>query len=228
MPKKKDIEKLFNNIAPNYDRLNHIMSFGIDKMWRKRAVRALVDGDASLDILDVATGTGDFAIEMARRAPAGSRIVGIDLSEQMLSVGEKKAGKTIRFVQGDCEALPFPDASFDRVSVAFGIRNFEHLEQGLSEMCRVLRPGGKIVMLELSYPDNSFLKACFKMYALGILPRIGRRISGDAAAYRYLPNSILHFPKSDVILPMMKTAGFIKPRVIKLTFGICLLYIGEK
>ncbi|MBO4282931.1 MAG: bifunctional demethylmenaquinone methyltransferase/2-methoxy-6-polyprenyl-1,4-benzoquinol methylase UbiE [Bacteroidales bacterium] len=228
MPEKAQIESMFDAIAPDYDRLNHIMSFGIDKRWRRRAVRTIADSQKPLRILDVASGTGDFAIAIAKKVHPESEIIGIDLSEKMLEVGRTKVPDNITLQQGDVEALAFPDDHFNRVSVAFGIRNFEHLEQGLSEMHRVLRPGGKMVILELSYPDNPFLLWCYKCYTLHILPFIGGLISGDRKAYTYLPHSILAFPKADVIVPMLENIGFGQVRVRRFTFGTCVMYVGEK
>ena len=228
MPKKPQIEAMFDAIAPDYDKLNHIMSFGIDRQWRKRAVRTVADSPKPLRILDVASGTGDFAIAIAKKVHPESEIIGIDLSEKMLEVGRTKVPSNVTLQQGDVEALPFPDNSFDRVSVAFGIRNFEHLEQGLSEMHRVLCPSGKMVILELSYPDNPFLLWCYKLYTLHILPFIGGLISGDRKAYTYLPHSILAFPKADIIVPMLQSIGFGQVRVRRFTFGTCVMYVGEK
>ena len=228
MPQKSQIESMFDAIAPDYDRLNHIMSFGIDRRWRKRAVRTIADCQEPLRVLDVASGTGDFAIAIAKKVHPESEIIGIDLSEKMLEVGRTKVPNNITLQQGDVEALAFPDNQFDRVSVAFGIRNFEHLEQGLSEMHRVLRPGGKMVILELSYPDNPLLLWCYKLYTLHILPFIGGLISGDRKAYTYLPHSILAFPKADVIVPMLENIGFKQVRVRRFTFGTCVMYVGEK
>lgn len=228
MPDKNSIEHLFNTIAPSYDRLNHIMSWGIDRRWRKQAVRALVDSNEPLRILDVATGTGDLAIDIARRSHPKSEIIGIDLSEKMLEVGRGKVPQNVSLQWGDVEDLSFSDGCFDRVSVAFGVRNFEHLELGLSEMCRVLRPGGKLVVLELSYPDNAFLLWCYKLYALRLLPFIGGLISGNRAAYTYLPNSILRFPKADQFVPMLQRIGFSHVAVRQFTFGVCVMYVAEK
>jgi demethylmenaquinone methyltransferase/2-methoxy-6-polyprenyl-1,4-benzoquinol methylase len=228
MPEKSQIEEMFNAIADDYDKLNHIMSFGIDRLWRKKAVRTIADSQEPLQVLDVASGTGDFAIAIARKVDPKSEIIGIDLSEKMLEVGRTKVPGNVRLQLGDVEALPFPDNAFDRLSVAFGIRNFEHLEQGLSEMHRVLRPGGKMVILELSYPDNPFFLWCYKLYTLHILPFIGGLISGDRKAYTYLPHSILNFPKADVIVPMLENIGFGLVRARRFTFGACVMYVGEK
>lgn len=266
MPSKNQIEHFFNDIASSYDKLNHIMSFGIDRSWRRKAVRAIADQPEVRRVLDVATGTGDFAIAIAKKLLTGSEIVGIDLSEQMLEIGKQKVLKSdglrliqltgdergpvsendvsatcdsdnsdqsdsivnIALQQGDVEHLDFEDDSFDRVSVAFGIRNFEHLEQGLSEMCRVLRPGGKLVILELSYPDNPFILWCYKLYALHFLPFVGGLVSGHKEAYRYLPKSILAFPKEEVIVPMLRSVGFQNIDVQKFIFGACVLYVAGK
>ena len=265
MPSKPRIRQLFNDIAPSYDRLNHIMSFGIDRSWRRKAVRVIADSAEPLRVLDVATGTGDFAIAIAKKVQVGSEIVGIDLSENMLEVGRRKVLKRegfrlvkssgneiesscedgiratsvsensypsdprvmIALQQGDVENLEFDDGCFDRVSVAFGVRNFEHLEQGLSEMHRVLRPGGKLVILELSYPDNPFIFWCYKLYALHFLPFIGGLISGHKEAYTYLPKSVLAFPKADKFVSFLQQAGFRQVTVRKFTFGICIMYIAE-
>lgn len=228
MPEKQQIEHLFNDIASSYDKLNHIMSFGIDRSWRRKAVRAIADSEQQLHVLDVATGTGDFAIAIAKKLPAESGIVGVDLSEQMLEVGRQKVSGNIVLQQGDVECLDFEEDSFDRVSIAFGVRNFEHLEQGLSEMYRVLRPVGKLVILELSYPDNPFILWCYKLYALHFLPFVGGLVSGHKEAYRYLPKSILAFPKEDVIVPLLRSVGFKNVKVRKFTFGVCVLYVASK
>lgn len=234
MPKKERIQELFDDIAPDYDRLNHIMSFDVDKGWRCKAVKTLLKGgDEVRKVLDVAGGTGDFSVAIAKKAPADCSICCFDLSEGMLAVGREKFRKLgmdnkIETMQGDCEQLPFADGSFDRVSVAFGIRNFEHLEKGISEMCRVLKKGGKLVILELSYPDNRFLNACFRFYSLKFMPFVGGKISGNKGAYSYLPASILAFPKKDVILPMLGRCGFSRAVHKAFTFGVCRMYIAEK
>lgn len=224
---------MFDDIAPEYDKLNHIISFEIDKGWRKKAVRKIIDSDKSLEILDVACGTGDFSIEIAKQAKEGSRITGVDLSDGMLEIGKKKVSslsmsETIKLEQGDCERLRFSDQSFDRVSVAFGVRNFENLETGLREMKRVLKAGGKIVILELSVPGNKFLLALYKIYTLKILPAIGGAISGNKKAYEYLPASVLKFPKPEKFKALMRDCGFKNIRSQSFTFGACRIYIGEK
>ena len=231
MPKKENIRNLFDDIAPDYDKLNHILSLDIDKSWRSKAIREIVERDTPLNILDVASGTGDFAIGTARKAADGSHITGIDLSEGMLKIGREKVAKEglsdmISMQEVDCEALPFSDRTFDRVTVAFGVRNFEHLETGLNEMLRVLKPGGKLVILELSVPSNPLLLALYKLYFLHILPAIGGKVSGNKGAYRYLPASVLHFPKPEAFMKMMSGCGYSEVRHRAFTFGICRMYIG--
>lgn len=229
MPKKEGIRRLFDDIAPRYDLFNHLSSFGADFGWRRKAVKTIVDEARPLDVLDVATGTADFAIAISRKAASGSRIVGIDLSEGMLEVGRGKCvGLPIELQQADCEALPFSEASFDRVSVAFGVRNFEHLQLGLEEMCRVLRPGGKMVILELSYPRNRVLRWGFRLYAFRVLPLLGRILSGNSDAYRYLPASIMHFPLPEEFMPMISAAGFTSVQPRTFTFGTCRMYTAIK
>lgn len=231
MAKKEKIKNLFDNIAPDYDKLNHILSLNIDKGWRRKAVREIIDNDEPLSILDVACGTGDFTIEIARKAAKESNIKGIDLSEGMMSVGREKlksAGVNATLEYGDCESLSYSNNTFDRISVGFGVRNFEHLDVGLKEMCRVLKPGGKLVILELSVPSNPILRWCYKLYFLNILPAIGGIVSGNRGAYQYLPASVLHFPTPDKFIKMMHEAGFDKVKHKALTFGICRMYVGVK
>ena len=163
MAKKEGVRKLFDNIAPDYDKLNHILSLNIDKGWRKKAVREIADTDKPLNVLDVACGTADFTIEIAQKVAPGSKVTGVDISEGMMAIGRdkiKKAGLNVELSVADCEALPYQDGTFDRISVGFGVRNFEHLEVGLSEMFRVLAPGGKLVILELSVPSDAFIRWC--------------------------------------------------------------------
>ena len=231
MGKKENIKKLFDNIAPDYDKLNHILSLNIDKGWRRKAVKEITNSAQTLKVLDVACGTGDFTIEIARKALKGSKIIGVDLSEEMMKIGREKiasAGVDATLEYGDCEALKYPDESFDRISVGFGVRNFEHLELGLKEMHRVLKSEGKLVILELSVPSNSIIRACYKLYFLKILPAIGGWISGNRGAYNYLPASVLKFPAPDKFQAMMREAGFSTVEHKSLTFGICRMYIGKK
>lgn len=295
---------MFNNIAPDYDKLNHIMSLDIDKTWRKRALKCIfkpdmteremaADGDSEnggLHILDIACGTGDFSVaiakEMLRRAyiqqhPAGKssghtsekqtqsaseessdednvnarnnftqtgtnvhdaastggywpgHVTGVDLSEGMLKImGEKIKSehleKTVSYEQGDCEKLRFDDGAFDRVTVAFGVRNFENREACLREILRVLRPGGKLVILELSVPSNAVLRWLFKLYFVNILPLIGGKVSGDKAAYKYLPASVLNFPGKNEFQHTLRACGYKRVQHKAFTLGICRMYTGEK
>ena len=231
MAKKEGIRTLFDKIAPDYDKLNHILSLNIDKGWRRKAVRELADVETPLKVLDVACGTADFTIEIASKVTEGSNVVGVDISEGMLAVGREKvakAGVNAELLVGDCEALAYEDNSFDRISVGFGVRNFEHLELGLSEMYRVLNPGGKLVILELSVPSNRFVRWCYKLYFLKILPAIGGLVSGERGAYEYLPASVLRFPAPDKFMGMMKAAGFASVEHKPLTLGICRMYVGKK
>lgn len=227
----------FDNIAPTYDRLNHLMTMSIDRAWRRRAVSMIVDMSQPLRYLDVATGTGDLAQDILRRAHNESSLTGIDLSQPMMDIAKSKiendkrianAARRLTLQQGDAERISFADESFDRVTVGFGVRNFVNLQRGLDEMCRVLRVGGRLAVLELSYPDNSLLLSFYKLYALKLLPWLGERISHDRAAYEYLPNSILRFPKPDRFVPMLQTAGFSKVEHYSFTFGVCRLYVAEK
>ena len=230
MAKKEGIRKLFDNIAPDYDKLNHILSLNIDKGWRKKAVREIADVDKPIKILDVACGTADFTIEIAQKATPGSKVTGVDISEGMMAIGRekiKKACLSAELLAADCEALPYQDNTFDRISVGFGVRNFEHLEIGLREMFRVLVPGGKLVILELSVPSNSFIRWCYKLYFLKILPATGGLISGNRGAYEYLPASGLRFPAPEQFIQMMKDAGFNTVEHTPFTLGICRMYIGS-
>lgn len=232
MPKKENVEKMFDSIAPEYDALNHILSLNIDKLWRKRAVRELCKKDDECDILDIACGTGDFTIAIANWCPK-SRITGIDLSEQMLESGRKKlAQKGLQnrtdYRKGDCANMEFADNSFDGISVGFGVRNFEDKELCLKEMSRVLKPGARLVILELSIPSNPILRALYKFYFLKVLPFIGGAVSGDKAAYRYLPASVLKFPAPDEFCKMLSECGFTQVRHKALTFGICRMFTAVK
>ena len=231
MAKKEGIRKLFDNIAGDYDRLNHILSLNIDKSWRRKAVKEIADTAEPLNILDEACGTCDFTIEIAKGAPQGSKVTGIDLSEGMLQIGREKCRKegiTAELQTGDCEAMPYEDETFDRIGVAFGVRNFENLPKGLTEMLRVLKSGGKLVILELSIPRNPIIRWCYKLYFLKILPAIGGWVSGNRGAYEYLPSSVLRFPAPEKFMEMMQEAGFEQVRKKSFTMGICHMYIGIK
>ena len=228
--KKEQIAAMFNGISGKYDFLNHFLSFGIDILWRKRAIQTLKKNQPKL-ILDIATGTGDFAIEALSLKPR--KIIGIDISEGMLSVGRKKLIKRnltnkIELLTGDSEALPFKDNLFDAIIVSFGVRNFENLEKGLSDMLRVLKPGGKLVILEFSKPKSFPFKQIYQFYFRWILPEIGKLISKDGAAYTYLPDSVEAFPDGDNFLNILNKIGFQKSQCTPLTLGISSIYSGSK
>lgn len=211
----------FDTIARTYDRLNRLMTLGLDRCWRKRALRG-VQGN----VLDVACGTGDMAVSLVER---GCTVTGIDLSEEMLAIARQKA-PMVTFLIADAEHLPFPDASFDAVTCAFGVRNFVHLEQGLNEMLRVLKPGGQLVILELATPDSPLVKPFYNLYTRRIIPWLGSRIAGNREAYTYLPASIERFPKGDAFLEKIRNFQFpiLNCRQRKLTFGVCRLYTASR
>lgn len=228
--KKQQVEQMFDHIAPRYDFLNHFLSLGIDRLWRKKAIRILSKFNTGL-LLDVATGTGDFAIAGSKLNP--SMIVGFDISEQMLSVGRVKAeklglGSLIEFVKGDSEAMPFTDGQFDAITVAFGVRNFENLEKGLCEFYRVLNTNGVAVILEFSKPKYFPFKQFYFFYFFTILPLIGKLVSKDSSAYSYLPESVLAFPDDQDFLSILKSCGFSRTQQKRLTFGIATIYIAQK
>ena len=231
--KTEKIEQMFNSIAGSYDELNHVLSLGIDRSWRRRSLRWIVERDRRQDILDIACGTGDYSIAIARRAHAESRVVGLDLSAGMLEVMRgkvEKAGLSDRIAaeQGNSERMRFDDGCFDRVTVAFGIRNFEHREQALREMLRVLKPGGRLVILELSVPSSKVLRWLYNIYFTRVLPLIGGWVSGEKAAYRYLPASVIDFPGKKEWMEIMSGCGYSRVMHRAFTFGICRMYIGEK
>lgn len=229
MPKKEGIRELFDDIAVKYDRFNHVSSFGADRSWRRKAVRQIADTKQPIKVLDVATGTADFALAVNRKAALGSHVTGIDLSQGMLDVGRKKCqGLPIDLEVGDAENLRFADNTFDRVCVAFGVRNFENLMKGLKEMLRVLKPGGRLVILELSYPKNRFIFSLYKFYSLRILPKIGAGMTGNTGAFTYLPDSILKFPLPEKFIPMLKEAGYSTVKARAFLFGVCRMYCAEK
>ncbi len=223
---------MFNDIAPSYDRLNHLMSLGIDNIWRKKALKEIVDGTQQ-QILDVACGTGDSTIAIAKAMEPGGRVTGIDISAGMMEPLMRKAAHEgvhdrIKLLQADALQMPFEADSFHRVTCAFGIRNFEDRKKGLAEFLRVLKPGGKAVILELGIPDKPFIKTLYDIYFRHILPLIGGIISGNRAAYRYLPESVYAFPRPETFCAMMERAGFHNVRHRNFTFGLCRLFIGEK
>lgn len=228
--KKQQVEQMFDNIAHKYDFLNHFLSLGIDNIWRKKAVRLLKKKNPSR-ILDVATGTGDFAIAASKLDV--KEIVGFDLSEKMIRVGEQKVKKLsldhlIHFKKGDSEKMPFEDGSFDAITVAFGVRNFENLEVGLSEFLRVLKPNGTAVILEFSKPKHFPFKQLYRFYFFHILPLIGGMVSKDASAYSYLPESVMAFPDDQKFLDILTKTGFTKVWQNRLTFGIATIYMAQK
>jgi demethylmenaquinone methyltransferase / 2-methoxy-6-polyprenyl-1,4-benzoquinol methylase len=228
--KKEEVAEMFDNISKKYDFLNHFLSMGIDKIWRKKAVKILKRYNPKI-ILDIATGTGDFAISAMRVKPA--KIVGLDLSEGMLEVGREKMKKkgldtTIEMIQGDSENLPFEDNHFDGYTVGFGVRNFENLEAGLSEMLRVLKPGAPGIILEFSKPKKFPVKQSFNFYSKYVIPKIGKSISKDSAAYTYLPESVAAFPEGKDFEDIMAKVGYKNITSKKVSGGIATIYVGEK
>ena len=229
--KGKLVEEMFDNIAPTYDTLNHRLSWDIDKGWRKKAIRQLLPFQPKA-ILDIATGTGDFAILSAKELRP-QRMIGIDTSEGMMKIGQKKVEAEglqhiVSFKKDDCTHLSFDDNSFDAVTAAFGIRNFQNLDQGLSEMYRVLRPNGHLSIVELTTPVSFPMKQLFKIYSHTILPVYGKLISKDTSAYSYLTKTIEAFPQGEVMLDILRKAGFKNASFKRLTFGICTMYFATK
>lgn len=228
--KKEQVAEMFDNISHRYDFLNHFLSLGIDKLWRKRAVNILAE-DNPKKILDVATGTGDFAIECLRLNP--EEIKGIDISKGMLSKGQEKVAKMgkdqiIELKYGDSEDIPYKDNYFDGITVAFGVRNFENLEKGLSEMKRVLKPKGKAIILEFSKPKSFPFKNIYNLYFHSILPRIGSSVSKDSSAYQYLPESVDAFPEGNEFANILEKLGYTVRSMEPLFFGIASIYVAEK
>lgn len=228
--KKEQVATMFNNISKRYDFLNHFLSLGIDILWRKKAIKMLRKEEPKM-ILDIATGTGDFAIEALALNP--DKVIGVDISSGMLEVGREKLKKRklddrIELRMGDSEGLLFEDDTFDAVIVAFGVRNFEHLQQGITDMQRVLKPGGTVTVLEFSKPTKFPFKQLYNFYFKYILPLIGRIISKDQSAYTYLPESVQSFPDGERFLDVMKTAGFEETNAKQVTFGISSIYTGRK
>lgn len=228
MAKKNFIVDLFNDIAPTYDKLNHILSLNVDKSWRRKAVARIVSQKPS-KVLDIACGTGDFTIALAQAGVP--EVMGVDISEGMLEVGRQKVaalGLNIEMKVDDSESLSLADDSVDAVSVAFGVRNFEHLQLGLNEMHRVIRPGGQVCVVELSVPSNPILLFGYKLYFLHVLPFFGGLVSGNRKAYKYLPVSVLNFPKPDAFCGMLREAGFKQVEAKAFTFGLCRMFTGIK
>ncbi len=225
--KKEQVATMFNNVAGTYDFLNHFFSLGIDKLWRRKLVK-LIGQSHPKQILDVATGTADLAIAEAKLNP--DRIVGVDISEKMLEVGREKIKKypNIELQLADGENLPFPENTFDAVSISFGIRNFENATAGLADMRRVLKPNGKIFVLEFSKPTNWLFKKIYYFYFCYVLPFVGKLVSKDARAYSYLPESVRIFPDGKKFVELLQYAGYKNIVCKPLTFGISTIYIAEK
>lgn len=231
LSKGEQVEQMFDSIAPAYDFMNRAMTLGIDKIWRKKAVK-MIARSAPKRILDVATGTGDLAIALSRAIPE-AHIMGVDLSEGMITVGRNKIDKAglggrITLEAADCLALPFADGQFDALTVAYGVRNFADIPAGLREMQRVIRPGGMVCLVELSTPVNPVVKPLYHLYTRGIIPMVGRLISKDTRAYSYLPESIEAVPQRENMLELMEGAGFTATAFRALTFGVCTIYTGLK
>ena len=228
--KREQVEAMFDNIANEYDRFNYLASFNIDRIWRKRAISSLKPF-APRNVLDIATGTGDLALLIEKTLKPES-IIGCDISEGMMQVAREKCRRrgitNIRFEKEDCTALSYPDNSFDALTSSFGVRNFQELEKALGEMHRVLRPGGHLVILELSSPTKFPMKQLFPVYAKYVMPTLGRLFSKDAKAYRYLPESIAAFPQGEVMQGILEKVGFSKVEFRRYTGGICTFYLATK
>lgn len=228
--KKEQVAEMFNSISPKYDFLNHLLSGGIDIIWRKKAIN-LLKNKGIKSLLDIATGTGDFAIEALKIQP--EKIIGVDISQGMLDFGIEKIKKLglqdkIHLQIGDSEKLPFSDQSFDAITVSFGVRNYENLEKGLTDMLRVLKPGGYCLILEFSNPRKFPMKQLYAFYSKFILPLLGKIISKDPAAYTYLPESVQAFPDGQNFLDIFQQVGYKNTQWIPMTGGICSIYLGQK
>lgn len=229
--KHEQVREMFDSIAPAYDVMNRMMTFGIDRRWRSTAVAEVAEKSPE-HVLDIATGTGDLAIKIARSI-SGVRVTGVDLSEGMIDIGRNKvkaASLTGRVFmrQADALRLPFEDNSFDAITVAYGVRNFEHLDRGYAEMLRVLRPGGQLTVLELTPPKSAWVKPFYAFYTRCVIPLVGRMVSRDSRAYAYLPESIRAVPAREKMLEIMTDVGFVQTRYRSLTFGVCTLYTACK
>lgn len=232
--KSNQVEAMFDGIAPTYDFLNHAFSLGIDRGWRRKAVEVL-GRFSPREVLDVATGTGDFAILISRLL-SPQKIVGIDISEGMMKVASEKVShltkeqctSEILFKKGDCTNLSFPDSSFDAVTVAYGVRNFQDLDAGLKEMLRVLRPGGHLLIVELASPPHFPMRQLFWLYSHVVMPFVGWLVSRDKRAYSYLPATMEAFPQGEVMEGILQENGFRNVEWRRFTFGICTMYLAEK
>ena len=229
--KAEQVEAMFDNIAPTYDKLNHRLSWDIDRYWRKKAIKQLAPHKPQV-MLDIATGTGDFAILSAQMLHP-KKLIGADISEGMMAVGREKVAKLgmsdiISFDKEDCLSLSYSDETFDAVTAAFGIRNFADLDKGLKEMCRVLKKGGHLSIVELTTPVRFPMRQLFKIYSHTVLPFYGRLISKDTSAYSYLTKTIEAFPQGEKMVDILKQAGFREASFKRLTFGICTMYFATK
>ena len=229
--KAQQVEQMFDNIAPSYDKLNHRLSWNIDKGWRRKAIQRLAPYKPQT-LLDIATGTGDFAI-LAAEMLRPQKLVGADISEGMMEIGRQKIREKgldyiISFEKEDCTALSYPEATFDAVTAAFGIRNFADLDTGLREMCRVLKTGGHLSIVELTTPVTFPMKQLFHLYSHTVLPVYGRLISKDTSAYSYLTKTIEAFPQGERMVEILLKAGFSEANFKRLTFGICTMYCAKK
>ncbi|MGG7034372.1 MAG: bifunctional demethylmenaquinone methyltransferase/2-methoxy-6-polyprenyl-1,4-benzoquinol methylase UbiE [Flavobacterium sp.] len=228
--KKEQVTQMFNTISGNYDGLNRVISFGIDIKWRKKVLK-IVSKCNPETVLDIATGTGDLAILMTQTK--AKKVIGLDISAGMLEVGRKKIqdknlSDIIEMVLGDSENIPYPDNSFDAITVAFGVRNFENLEKGLSEILRVLKPNGTFVILETSVPEKTPFKQGYKFYSKNILPLIGKIFSNDNSAYQYLSDSASVFPYGEALNNILRKVGFIEVKAMPQTFGVATIYSASK
>ncbi len=229
--KTEQVREMFDNIAPAYDRLNRAMSFGLDRSWRRKAVK-MVAATNPKHLVDIASGTGDFAISLAKAMPQ-AMITGLDLSEGMVGIGREKVKEAgmdnrINLVVGDCLASPLPAGEADAVTVAFGVRNFANLAAGYRAMLEMLRPGGILCVIELSTPSSPIVKPFYNLYTRCIIPMMGRMVSHDSRAYSYLPESIAAVPRGNAMLDLMRGAGFVNTEYKTLTLGVCSIYIGYK
>ena len=229
--KASQVEQMFDNIAPTYDKLNHRLSWDIDKGWRRKAIKALAPYQPQ-SLLDIATGTGDFAI-LAAQMLQPKKLIGADISEGMMQIGRQKVkalglDNVVTFEKEDCLHLSYNNDTFDAVTAAFGIRNFADLDAGLCEMCRVLRPGGHLSIVELTTPISFPMRQLFRIYSHTVLPVYGRLISRDTSAYSYLTKTIEAFPQGERMIEILQKAGFAKATFRRLTFGICTMYFATK
>lgn len=227
----RTVREMFSRIAPSYDLLNHLFSVNIDKLWRRRVADKLRDvlSNPEAVVLDVACGTGDLSLELSSNAKA--RVIGSDFCHPMLAIATTKtadAGTRVPYIEGDAMRLPFADASFDAMTIAFGLRNLSNFEDGLAEFMRILKPGGKLVVLEFSSPVVPGFKGLFNFYFRKILPLIGGAVSGSYAAYNYLPNSVKKFPDQKGLAEMMRSSGFGSVEYTNLTGGIAAIHVGSK